>query len=120
MTKAELHPRRYVFRGHSSGVSAHIRRPDKQLVPVQGCSALPPTGGHHESTVEAKKHNEMVSHGPITTSAYGDYVDANAGVDTTYGKVAFDAVPTESRVAAKVQDLEVLGRLHVGLAAMGL
>jgi hypothetical protein len=120
MDQSQLHPRRYVFRGHSSGVAAHIRRPEKVLLPVQGCSALPATGGHHESKVEAKQHNKYVSHGPIATSAYGDYMDAAAGVATTYGTVAFDAVPTESRVTASVQDLDVLGRVHVGLAAMGL
>src|SRR3954449_12521903 len=116
----DLHPRRYVFRGHSTGVSAHIRRPEKQLVPVQGCSALPATGGHHESSVEAQKHSDWISHGPVTTSAYGDYVDPAEGVATTLGSKAFDEVPTETRVSATVKDLEVLGRVHVGLAAMGL
>ncbi|MCU1237243.1 MAG: hypothetical protein JWP63_5210 [Candidatus Solibacter sp.] len=120
MTTAQLHPRRHVFRGYSTGVSAHIRRPEKYLVKVQGSSSLPPTGGHHESNVEAKQHNKYLSHGPITTSAYGDYADAQAAIDTTYGRVAFDAVPTETRVTASVQDLEVLGRVRIGLAAMGL
>jgi hypothetical protein len=120
MAPSQLHPRRHVFRGHSAGVSAHIRRPEKQLLPVQGCSALPVTGGSHESKVEAKQHNKYVSHGPIATSAYGDYVDAGDGVATTLGTVAFDAVPTETRVTAIVQDLSILGRVHVGLAAMGL
>jgi hypothetical protein len=120
MAEPELHPRRHVFRGHSAGVAANIRRPEIVPLPVQGCSALPVTGGSHESNVEAKQHNKYVSHGPITTSAYGDYVNASDGVDTTLGKVAFDAVPTETRVTASVQDLDVLGKVHVGLAAMGL
>lgn len=120
MAEPELHPRRHVFRGHSAGVAAHIRRPDRIPLDVQGCSALPVTGGSHKSTVEAKEHNKYVSHGPITTSAHGDYVNAKDGVDTTLGTVAFDAVPTETRVTARVQDLKVLGRVHVGLAAMGL
>ena len=120
MAEPELHPRRHVFRGHSAGVAAHIRRPEKILLDVQGCSALPVTGGSHQSNVEAKQHNKYVSHGPITTSAHGDYVNASDGVDTTLGKVAFDAVPTETRVTASVQDLEILGKVHVGLAAMGL
>ena len=29
MAEPELHPRRHVFRGHSAGVAAHIRRPEK-------------------------------------------------------------------------------------------
>ncbi len=120
MDQSQLHPRRHVFRGHSSGVAAHIRRPKPDLLPVQGCSTLPVTGGHHESHVEAKEHNKYVSHGPINTSAHGDYMDADAGRDTTLGTVAFDAVPTETRVTASVQDLKVLERVHVGRAAMGL
>jgi hypothetical protein len=47
-------------------------------------------------------------------------VDAEKGVATTRGEVAFDAVPTETRVTASVQDLEILGKVRVGLAAMGL
>jgi hypothetical protein len=119
MAEPELHPRRHVFRGHSAGVAAHIRRPAEVPLAVQGCSALPVTGGSHESNVEAKEHNKYVSHGPITTSAYGDYVSAADGIATTLGK-AFDAVPTETRVTASVQDLAILGKVHVGLAAMGL
>jgi len=120
MPKLQLHPRRYVFRGHSIGVTAHIRRPEKHLVDVQGCSALPVVGGHHESKVKAKQHKAWVSHGPIATSAHGDYVDAEAGVRTTLGTARFDEVPTETRVTASVRDLVVLGRVHIGLAAMGL
>jgi hypothetical protein len=120
MDPTQLHPRRYLFRGHSHGVAAHIRRPDKYVLPVQGCSALPFVGGSHESSVEAKEHSKYISHGPIATSVHGDYVHANEGVDTTLGKVAFDAVETETRVSSSVKDLVVLGRVHVGLAAMGL
>ena len=46
-----LHPRRHVFHGHASGVAAHIRRPEARLLPVQGCSTLPVTGGLSESNV---------------------------------------------------------------------
>jgi hypothetical protein len=101
-------------------VSAHIRRPEKHVVDVQGCSALPVIGGHHENNVEATTHKEWVSHGPIATSAHGDYVDAAAGVGTTLGTVAFDEAPTQTRVKSRVEDLSILGRVHIGLAAMGL
>lgn len=120
MDPAQLHPRRHLFRGNSHGVAVHIRRPEKYVLPVQGCSALPFVGGHHESNVEAKEHSKYISHGPIATSVHGDYLDAKEGVETTLGTVAFDAAPAETRVSSSVKDLVVLGRVRVGLAAMGL
>ena len=41
-------------------------------------------------------------------------------VATTLGAVAFDAAPTVTRVKAAVEDLVILGRVHVAHAAMGL
>lgn len=120
MTPAQLHPRRFVFRGHSSGVAAHIRRPEKQLLPVQGCSALPVTGGYHESKVEANQLGKWVSFDAISTSAHGDYVDAAQGVATTRGEIAFDAAPTKTTVTATVTGLVILGRVHIGHAAIGM
>ena len=120
MVSPTLHPRRYVFHGHASGVSAHIRRPENQLLPVQGCSSLPVTGGLAESKVGPQTLAKWVAFDAVSTSAHGDYVDAAAGVATTRGEVAFDAVPTETRVKAEVQGLAILGRVHVAHAAVGL
>ena len=117
---ANLHPRRHVFHGCASGVSAHIRRPQKHLLPVQGSSSLPVTGGLSESQVGATHLEKYISFETVTTSASGDYVDAEAGVATTRGEVDFDAVPTETKVTADVRGLVVLGRVHVGRASMGL
>jgi hypothetical protein len=115
-----LHPRRYVFHGQSTGVAAHIRRPETRLLPVQGCSSLPVTGGHHESQLGPNQLDKWVSFGAVATSAHGDYVDAAAGIATTLGEVAFDAVPTETRVQSDVRDVVILGRVHVAHAAVGL
>ena len=115
-----LHPRRHIFRGHACGVSAHIRRPQDQLLPVQGCSSLPVTGGLAESNVGPQSLGKWVSFDAVSTSAHGDYVDAAAGVATTTGKVAFDAAPTHTRVKASVDGLVILGRVRVAHAAVGL
>jgi hypothetical protein len=64
--------------------------------------------------------DKLVSFDSITTSAHGDYVDAEQGVATTLGTVAFDAAPTVTRVRAAVRGLVILGRVHVAHAAMGL
>ncbi|MGD0774274.1 MAG: hypothetical protein ABSC05_15765 [Candidatus Solibacter sp.] len=120
MAPLPLHPRRYVFRGHASGVSAHIRRPENQLLPVQGCSSLPVTGGLAESKVGPQTLDKWVSFDAVSTSAHGDYVDAVAGVATTTGAVAFDAAPTETRIKSEVHGLAILGRVHVAHAAVGL
>ena len=115
-----LHPRRHVFHGHASGVAAHIRRPEARLLPVQGCSTLPVTGGLAESNVGAQTLGKWVSFDAVSTSAHGDYVDAAAGVATTRGEAAFDAVPIETRVKSQVLGLAILGRVHVARAAVGL
>jgi hypothetical protein len=115
-----LHPRRYIFRGHASGVSAHIRRPENQLLPVQGCSSLPVIGGFSESKVGPQKLDKWVAFDAVSTSAHGDYVDAAAGVATTTGEVAFDVPPTQTRVQADVTGLVILGRVQVAHAAVGL
>jgi hypothetical protein len=120
MAQLPLHPRRYIFRGHASGVSAHIRRPQDQLLPVQGCSSLPVTGGLSESNLGPQSLDKWVSFDAVSTSAHGDYVDAAAGVATTTGAVAFDAAPTETRVKAAVDGLVILGRVRVAHAAIGL
>jgi hypothetical protein len=115
-----LHPRRYIFRGHASGVSAHIRRPENQLLPVQGCSSLPVIGGFAESKVGPQKLGTWVAFDAVSTSAHGDYVDAAEGVATTTGAVAFDAAPTQTKVQSDVTGLTILGRVHVAHAAAGL
>ena len=115
-----LHPRRHVFHGHASGVAAHIRRPEARLLPVQGCSTLPVTGGLAESNVGPQTLDKWVSFDAVSTSAHGDYVDAAAGVATTRGEAAFDAVPIETRVKSEVRGLAILGRVHVARAAVGL
>jgi len=101
-------------------VSAHIRRPERRLLPVQGTSSLPVTGGLSESNVGPTKLDKWVAFEKVTTSAHGDYVDADAGIATTRGEVAFDAVPTETKVNASVEGLVILGRVHIGHAAVGL
>src|ERR1035438_1353385 len=113
MAQSDLHPRRYIFRGHASGVSAHIRRPENQLLPVQGCSSLPVIGGFAESKVGPQKLGKWVAFDAVSTSAHGDYLDAAEGVATTTGAVAFDAAPTQTKVQSDVTGLPILGRVPV-------
>jgi hypothetical protein len=115
-----LHPRRYIFRGHASGVSAHIRRPDTRLLPVQGCSSLPVIGGLSESNVGTRLLEDWISFEAVATSAHGDYVDPAQGVATTTGAVPFDVPPTQTTVKAEVKGLVIFGRVHVGRAMVGL
>ena len=120
MAQSDLHPRRHVFHGHASGVTARIRRPVDRRFPVQGSSSLPVTGGLHQSKVDAGNLEKWVSFKSVSTSADGDYVDAAQGRATTLGELAFDAAPTVTKVKAAVEDLEILGRVKVAHAAMGL
>src|SRR5947209_5569615 len=115
-----LHPRRYIFRAHATGVGAHIRRPERQVLPVQGCSALPTSGGHHSVELPGNKLGKWVAFDRVATSAHGDYVDADKGVATTRGEIGFDEVPTLTEISSEVDGLVILNRVHVGRTAMGL
>jgi hypothetical protein len=115
-----LHPRRHVFHGHATGVAAHIRRPQDAVLSVQGSSALPVIGGHCESRVGPTTLGQWVSFESIETSAHGDYADAEDGVKTTRGEMAFDAAETHTRVSARVQGLAILGRVHIANLQLGM
>jgi hypothetical protein len=115
-----LHPRRHVFHGHATGVAAHIRRPQDAVLSVQGSSALPVIGGHCESRVGPTTLGQWVSFESIETSAHGDYADAEEGVKTTRGEVAFDAAETHTRVSARVRGLAILGRVHIADLQLGM
>src|SRR4051812_48616284 len=116
----KLHPRRYVFHGHATGVAAHIRRPQDVVLNVQSSSALPVIGGHCENTLGPVTLGKWVSFDSAYTSAHGDYVDSAEGVATTRGEIAFDAAATETRVSARVRGLAILGRLFIADLALGL
>jgi hypothetical protein len=116
----KLHPRRFVFHGHATGVAAHIRRPQDLILDVQSSSALPVIGGHCENTVGPVTLGKWVTFESAYTSAHGDYVDGAEGVATTRGELAFDAATTETRVSARVKGLAVLGRVFVADLAIGL
>jgi len=120
MAEPPLHPRRHVFYGHANGVSVRIRRPQNHLLPVQGCSSLPVTGGLSESNVGPKQFDDFVSFESVATSAHGDYVHADQGVDTTLGKLPFHQAPTKTMVRSDVRGLVILGRVHVGRATAGI
>ncbi|MEO8594392.1 MAG: hypothetical protein ABI759_13830 [Candidatus Solibacter sp.] len=117
---ANLHPRRYVFHGHASGVSVHIRRPERRLFPTKGCSALTVTGGLAEDEHPAGRFERWVSYEGVTTRAHGDYVDADKGEATTRGEIAFDAVPVETTVTAEVRGLNVLDHLRIARLRLNL
>jgi len=115
-----LHPRRHVFHGHAAGVSAHIRRPETQLLNSRACSALPVTGGHFESNEGPNSLGKWVSYDSVETSAHGDYSDPGDGVATTRGQKAFDAAPTITRVSVRVRGLVILGRVHIADLSLGM
>jgi len=116
----QLHPRRHVFHGHATGVSARIRRPENGMLKSAGCSALSPTGGHFESSEGPNSLGKWVSYQSVETSAYGDYEDAEQGKKTTLGELAFDAAPVITRVSARVRGLDILGRVHIADISLGI
>jgi hypothetical protein len=129
------HPRRHVFHGNSSAVSARIRRPVDLCMPVQAACSLPVTGGLSEGKAGPTKFGERnptgrtglggdpdtyISFDSASARAKGDYADLQKAVDMTHGKVGFDEIPTVTEVSAEVVNLVVIGRLKIGLASMAM
>ncbi len=113
-------PRRVIFGASASGVSAHIRRPENRILPVQAVSSLPVTGGLSESKVGAGGLDDYVQFQSAETSALGDYVDQQAAEAMTRGAMKFDASPTKTTVTAKVRGLHIGRRLTARVADAGL
>jgi hypothetical protein len=106
--------RTFIFRGNASGVAAHIRRPDDEVVPVQAASSLPVIGGLSESTAEGKKF-KYLSFESAQTSAHGDFDDPPAAIDITWQKRAPDSVPTTTTVISEVKGLTLLNSVRIDL-----
>ncbi len=106
--------RTFIFRGNASGVAAHIRRPDEEVVPVQAASSLPVIGGLSESTAEGRRFMNL-SFESAYTRAHGDFDDPQAAVDITWGKCPPDSVPTTTTVSSLVKGLTLLNSVRVGL-----
>lgn len=114
------YPRRFVFRGNASGVSAHIRRPNDRILTVQGASSLPVTGGFSESKVGPKSLDDYLSFKFAETSVKGDFTNAAAAIAITNNKKLPDEVPTQTTVIAAVGGLEIGKLFRADLAQAGL
>ncbi len=114
------YPRRFVFRANASGISAHIRRPEDWILPVQAASSLPVTGGISESKAGPQSLGDYLHFMFAETSAHGDFADKNAAVAITRKEIAPDAVATETTVTATVRGLSIGKRFVAELAQTGL
>src|SRR5215471_19209375 len=114
----DLHPSRHVFRGHASGVTAHIRRPKDAVLAAKGSSSLPVIGGRSQSKVGKTRLGKWVSFDSAQTLAHGDYVEAAHGVAATHGD-PFTA-PAETRVTSRVRNLSILGKVKIKSLSLGL
>jgi hypothetical protein len=118
--------RRYLFTGNASGLAFHIRRPVDAVLPVQGASSLPITGGFHESKIgkgmlpKPGSADNYVTFESVSTSANADYTDAKLAVASTRYEVGFDEVPTLTTVTSEVTGLMVLGRVYIESATMNM
>jgi hypothetical protein len=118
--------RRYLFTGNASGLGFHIRRPVDAVLPVQGNSSLPITGGYHVSKIgpgalaKPGSADNYVTFDSVSTSASGNYTDPQKAIAATHYKVGFDEVPTLTTVTSEVTGLMVLGRFYVASAVMNM
>ncbi|MDQ6678309.1 MAG: hypothetical protein M3Z09_13575 [Acidobacteriota bacterium] len=114
------YPRRFIFRGNASGVSAHIRRPEDRILPVQAASSLPVTGGISESKAGPQSLGNYLHFLFAETSAHGDFVDGKAAMAMTRKEIPPDEVPTRTTVTAAVRGLHVGKRFVAERAQVGL
>ena len=77
------YPRRFIFRGNASGISAHIRRPEDWVLPAQAVSSLSVAGGVSESKAGPHSLGEHLHYMFAETSAHGDFVDKKAAIAIT-------------------------------------
>src|SRR5436305_14109995 len=104
-----------IFRGNASGVAAHIRRPEEEVVPVQAASSLPVIGGLSESTAEGREF-KYLSFESAYTRAHGDFDDPEAAIDITWKKRPPDSVPTTTTDLSEVRGLKLLSAVRVDLS----
>ena len=112
--------RRYVFGGSASGVSAHIRRPEDKILPVQAASAIPVIGGCSESKVGPGQLGTYLYFASAETTVSGDFIDAEQGIAITRQQLPPDEAPARTTAAATVTGLTVGNRVTLGMTRLGL
>jgi len=114
------YPRRFIFRGNASGISAHIRRPNDRILTVQAASSLPVIGGVSDSKAPGQSLDDYLSFEFAETSARGDFKNAKAAIAITNHKKQPDEVPTQTSVMARVGGLKIGDKFSATLAQVGL
>ena len=123
---------RFLFRGNASGFGGRLRRPVNAIWKVQGASSLPTIGGISESRVtwadfensddrkELGAFKDYIRFDAVHTFAKGDFVDQEAALAMTFGKVDEGKIVTQTTVTSSVSGLSVGKRLKVASARAGL
>lgn len=113
--------RRLIFRGHATGVAGQIRWPKPQVIPVQAASALPVTGGWSESkVVPPARKLPYVHYRQAATRAFGDFTSNDDAIAVIRGRLGEDQVPSRTEVSAVIRDLEIRGRVKIGVLQAAL
>ncbi|HLJ48293.1 MAG TPA: hypothetical protein VKU01_19900 [Bryobacteraceae bacterium] len=108
--------KRFVYRGSAVGVEARVTRILTQdglqhVIPVQGASTLPQTGGLSESSVRGYDHPEKAPNGkPLV----------HVGSATTRAAGHPVGVHFVTEVSASVEDVDFYGQLYIGSASASL
>ena len=116
--------RRFIFRGNAAAIGGRIVRPTDVVIDSSTASSLTVAGGRSKSQAGATRFGQWVSFGGATTSAEGLFDDVKQQIESSFGRVAEDALTMTTVAHADVTSLSVgdkpkltIKRLHAALTS---
>jgi hypothetical protein len=101
--------RRFVFHGAAAALSGHVYRPRAiaGVIETPAASALPVTGGYSQAVAKRRRLAPWLTIGGASTVAEGGFDDRKLAIEMSFKRLAADAVPTTTRVAAAIAGLDL-------------
>jgi hypothetical protein len=116
--------RRFIFRGNAAAIGGRIVRPTDVVIDSSTASSLTVAGGRSKSQAGATRFGQWVSFGGATTSAEGLFDDVKQQIESSFRRVAEDALTMTTVAHADVTSLSVgdkpkltIKRLHAALTS---
>jgi hypothetical protein len=111
---------RFLFRGSALALAGHMRRPQELIIPAQGCSLVPVTGGYAKSEVSSQSYGEFLSFESATTSVEADYQDLDAARKFTFGNYNDRRLPTRTIVTGSLNGVSIVNADENGMRVLSL
>src|SRR4026209_2597463 len=116
--------RRFIFRGNAAAIGGRIVRPTDVVIDSSTASSPTGAGGRSKSQAGATRFGQWVSFGGAATSAEGLFDDVKQQIESSFRRVAEDALTMTTVAHADVTSLSVgdkpkltIKRLHAALTS---